>query len=116
DDSYVGESELAPGPIRGPQAARQMLETQLKAFPDLRIEIEQMIASGDQVVVRARVSGTHKGSLLGIAPTNKSVSWRACNIVELRNGKVIRSRIYADNASLFEQLGALSLARAKAAV
>ena len=100
---------------RGPQGARQMIETQLKAFPDLHIDIEQILASGDHVVVRARLTGTHKGNFAGIAPTNKSVTWRACNIVEVRNGKAIRSRIYADNATLLEQLGVLSLPRAKAA-
>src|ERR1700730_107287 len=115
DESYVGESEIAPGPIRGPQGVRQMLEMQLKAFPDLRIDIEQVLASGDHVVVRARITGTHKGNFAGIAPTNKSVSWPACNIVEVRNGKAVRSKIYADNATLLEQLGVLSIPRAKAA-
>ena len=38
DDSYVGESELAPGPLRGPAAVRQYLEMMFTAFPDLRIE------------------------------------------------------------------------------
>jgi predicted ester cyclase len=92
-----------------------MMEMQLKAFPDLHIDIEQILASGDHVVVRARLTGTHKGNFAGIAPTNKSVTWRACNIVEVRNGKAIRGRIYADNATLLEQLGVLSLPRAKAA-
>jgi steroid delta-isomerase-like uncharacterized protein len=115
DESYVGESEIAPGPIRGHQGVRQMMEMQLKAFPDLHIDIEQILPSGDHVVVRARLTGTHKGNFAGIAPTNKSVTWRACNIVEVRNGKAVRSRIYADNATLFEQLGVLSIPRAKAA-
>ena len=75
----------------------------------------QILASGDHVIVRARVTGTHKGNFAGIAPTNKSVSWRSCNVVEVRNGKAIRSRIYSDNATLFEQLGVLSIPRAKAA-
>jgi len=115
DESYVGESEIAPGPIRGPQGVRQLLEMQLRAFPDLHIDIEQILASGDHVIVRAHVTGTHKGPFAGIAPTNKRVSWHSCNVVEVRNGKAIRSRLYSDNASLFEQLGVLSIPRAKAA-
>ena len=115
DDSYVGESEIAPGPIRGRDGARKSLEMLFEAFPDLRLEVEQIIASGDHVVVRVRVTGTHKGNFAGIAPTNKSVSWRGCNVVELRNGKAIRGRLYADHANLFQQLGVLSLPKAKAA-
>jgi steroid delta-isomerase-like uncharacterized protein len=115
DDSYVSESELAPGPVQGRAAVRQYLETIFGAFPDLRLEREQVLASGDFVVGRWRLTGTHKGNYAGIAPTNKSVSWRACSVVEVRNGKAVRSRLYADNVSLLQQLGAISLPRPAAA-
>jgi predicted ester cyclase len=58
---------------------------------------------------RLRLIGTHKGSFRGIAPTNKGVSWRSCNVVEIRNGKAIR------NASLLQQLGVLALPKATVA-
>ena len=114
DDSYVGESETAPGPIRGRDGVRKNMEMILKAFPDLRIEIEQIIASGDHVVTRMRATGTHKGTFAGIAPTNKNIVMQGCSVVEMRNGKAIRGRMYADNAALFQQLGVLSLPKAKA--
>jgi steroid delta-isomerase-like uncharacterized protein len=107
DDSYVGESETAPGPIRGRDGVRKNLEMLFGAFPDIRFEVEQIL-SGDHVVARVRVTGTHKGNFAGIAPTNKSVSWRGCSVVELRNGKAIRGRLYADHATLFQHLGVLS--------
>jgi steroid delta-isomerase-like uncharacterized protein len=115
DDSYVGESEIAPGPIRGREGARKNIEMIFQAFPDLRIEVEQIMASGDHVVIRMRATGTHKGTFAGIAPTNKNIVMQGCNVVEMRNGKAIRGRMYADNASLFQQLGVLSLPKAKAA-
>jgi steroid delta-isomerase-like uncharacterized protein len=115
DDSYVGQSETAPGPIRGREGVRQHLETLFTAFPDLRIEIEQIIASGDSLVVRTRATGTHKGSFAGVAPTNKSIVLQGCNVLEIRNGKAIQGRLYADNATLFQQLGALSLHKATVA-
>jgi steroid delta-isomerase-like uncharacterized protein len=115
DDAYVGESETMPGPIHGPEGARQALNVMFTAFPDLRIEVEQLLASGDHVVARLRLTGTHKGTFAGVAPTNKSVSWQACNVVELRNGKAIRSRVYADNASMLRQLGVLAMPKATAA-
>ena len=115
DDSYVGHSETAPGPIRGREGVRQNLEALIKAFPDLRIEIEQILASGDSVVTRMRATGTHQGSFAGIAPTGKSISMQACSVVEIRNGKAVRGRLYADNATLFQQLGVLSLPKAMSA-
>ena len=115
DDSYEGESETASGPIRGPEGVRQNFEMLFRAFPDLRLEVERILSSGNHVVTCVRVTGTHRGTFAGIAPTNKSVSWQGCTVTEIRNGKVIRSRVYADNASLFRQLGALSIPRATAA-
>jgi len=115
DDSYVGESETVPGGVRGPAGVREQLDTLLAAFPDLRVELEQVLASGDHVVTRIRLSGTHKGTFAGIAPTHKSVSWGVCSVSEIRNGKGIRGRLYGDNASLLQQLGALPMPRATTA-
>jgi steroid delta-isomerase-like uncharacterized protein len=115
DDSYIGQSETAPGPIRGREGVRQNLEGLLMAFPDLRIEIEQIIASGDSVATRIHATGTHEGSFAGIAPTGKSISMQACNVVEIRNGKAVRGRLYADNVTLFQQLGVFALPKATSA-
>jgi predicted ester cyclase len=67
------------------------------------------------VVTRLRMTATHRGAYVGVAATNKSIVLQACNIVEVRNGKAVRARLYADNAALLQQLGALSLPRATAA-
>jgi len=115
DESYVGESESPLSPIRGREGARKALEMLFAAFPDVRFEAEQILASGDFVVARLGITGTHKGNYLGIAATNKRIDVHACNVVELRNGKTIRSRLYADNATLFQQLGVLSLPKAATA-
>lgn len=115
DESYVVESETLPGPVRGREASRKALEMLFAALPDLRLEIEQTLASGDFVVIRYRVSGTHKGTLAGIAATNKRVSYEGCSLVEIRNGKAVRNKVYADNVTLFQQLGVLSLPKAATA-
>jgi steroid delta-isomerase-like uncharacterized protein len=115
DDSYVAESETLPGPVHGREGARQMLQTMFQAFPDLHLEVEQLLASGDHVISRVLLTGTQKGNFAGIAPTNKKVSWHACNFVELKNGKAIKSRIYADNVSLFRQLGVIATPKATSA-
>ena len=115
DDSYVGQSETAPGPIRGREGVRQNIEMLLTAFPDLRVEAEQIIASGDFVVMRIRATGTHKGNFAGIAPTSKSIVVQGCSVTELRNGKAIQARLYGDNISLFQQLGVLALPKATGA-
>jgi steroid delta-isomerase-like uncharacterized protein len=115
DQSYVGESELSQNPIHGPEAARQMMDNYFKAFPDLHLETEQILTNGDHIIVRTKMTGTHKGNFLGIAPTNKAIQSHSCHVIEVRNGKVIRSRAYADNARIFQQMGVLSIPKAQAA-
>ena len=109
DNSYVGETEWSSNPLHGPDAARQMLDGYFKAFPDLHFETEQIISSGDYLVARVRLTGTQKGSFMGIAPTNKTINIQSCHVSEVRNGKMIRSRTYSDNAKMLQQLGVLSL-------
>jgi len=84
---------------------RKSLEALFAALPDVRLEIEQILASEDFVVVHSIITGTHKGNFAGIAATNKPVNFHACNFVELRNGKAIRVRGYTDKDTLFQQLG-----------
>lgn len=115
DDAYEGKSDTAPGPIRGRAGSRQYIETILAGFPDCHIEIEQVIASGDTVVVRFRTTGTHQGVFAGIAPTHKHMDVEACNVLEMRNGKTVKGRLYMDTATLFRQLGVLSLPKANTA-
>jgi steroid delta-isomerase-like uncharacterized protein len=114
DDSYTGESETL-GSVHGREGARQMLTTMFQAFPDVHLEVEQIIASGDHLISRVVASGTHKGNFAGVPATNKKVSFHSCNVVEVRNGKVIRSRLYSDNLSLFRQLGVLPAQKATTA-
>ena len=115
DESFVGESEGPLSPIRGREGMRKNLEMIFAAFPDVRNEIEQILASGDFVVSRAVITGTHKGNFNGIPATNKPVRLHICSVTELRNGKAIRGRLYADNVSLYQQIGVLSLPKAAAA-
>ena len=67
-------------------------------FPDWHMEIVQMIGSGDVVVVRARVSGTHKGVAkmalngvpVGTAPTGKRFEVTHMHWYTLRDGEGCR--------------------------
>jgi predicted ester cyclase len=57
--------------IRGREALKQLVKMYYTAFPDLRFTVEDQVAEGDKVVTRYSSEGTHKGELMGIAPTGK---------------------------------------------
>lgn len=102
DYSYTG----ADGNTRvGPESGIVIAELYTTAFPDLHLEITNMITSGNFVVTEVIAEGTHQGELMGIKPTNRKISVPICNVVEIREGKIYAEREYFDNVHLMQQLG-----------
>jgi predicted ester cyclase len=64
------------GSPRGPEAVKHHVAEWLAGFPDLRFEVEQLVAEGEHVVSRVVARGTHAGTWQGVAPTGKEVSIR----------------------------------------
>ena len=79
------------------------------AFADLRFEEQEVMASGDMVVVRTLMSGIQQGEFMGIPPRGKSISSRQIYIFRLSEGKVSGYRVFRDDVSMMMQLGAIHL-------
>jgi predicted ester cyclase len=77
-----------PGQIPGADGVRQGYGIWIKAFPDNHVELADMIAEGDKIVVRTIATGTHLGQFQGISPTNKKVRIEAISIFRLSDGKI----------------------------
>jgi len=92
---------------RGPEAGLAVGKMFATAFPDGRINIKTLRSDGDFVTVELVGTGTHKGDLMGVAPTNKRVSIPVCHVIELRDGKIYREREYMDMAHMMTQLGVM---------
>jgi len=73
-------------------------------FPQYEVCVEEIIAEGDRVVVRAKFKGIHKGEWLDVAPTNKEVTYTFVVGYEIRNNKIAHSWLVADNLAIVEQL------------
>ena len=107
-DDYVYDSDSLPTtPITGRTALLSFFQTYVTAFPDIHFEVEQLLASGDFVVMRWKATGTHQGELNGIPPTGRHVATRGCAVTEFKNHKVIREWDYWDNVNMLRQLGVM---------
>jgi len=62
-----------------------------KSFPDFHRTIEDIIAEGDKVWIRIKMTGTHKGDFRGLAPTGKKITVRTANTYRIVNGKIVES-------------------------
>jgi steroid delta-isomerase-like uncharacterized protein len=85
----------------------QFVRGMLTAFPDMHIQLDEFFTSGDRLCYRITISGTHKGELLGLPPTNRKVSIRAIGIMKFRDGKIIEQWDVADDLGMLRQVGAI---------
>jgi len=77
------------------------------AFPNIVVAIEDVIAEGDRVVARCRVSAKHTGDALGLAPTNADVSFTGIAIARIENGRIAEAWNNFDFMKMNQQLGIL---------
>ena len=107
DELVAPDAEIvgALGRGRGPAVYKQVSAVLRGAFPDVRFTVDEMLAEGDRVAVRMTTSGTHCGIFMGIAPTDKQLSWVGVAILQVRNGRIARQWALQDRLAVFEQLG-----------
>lgn len=75
------------------------------ALSDRHDRIEVLMAEGDEVWMRCSTSGTHTGSLCGIAPSGRRVGVHLAALMKFADGKVVESWTFADEFALLLQLG-----------
>ena len=104
-DRYVSHQPDGPTLERGPEDVKRFVGEFRAAFPDLRINIDDQIAEGDKVVVRATIRGTHQGMFRGMAPTGKEIEEKGFSVFRFsEEGKVVESwDSYYSQLSLMRQ-------------
>lgn len=94
-------SGMPPG-LEGAKAVHQKT---LLGMPDYYTTIEDLIAEGDKVVARVRMTGTHTGNFYGIAPTGRRVNLTSIYIVRIAEGKIVEHWGEEDGVTVLKQLG-----------
>jgi len=108
-DETIATNYILHGPggqeFKGPEGFKQMVTMYRTAFPDLHVTIGNMVAEGDNVAHRLILRGTHKGDLMGIAPTGKQVTLSAITISRFAGGKEVEAWTNSDQLDMMQQLG-----------
>jgi predicted ester cyclase len=87
-------------------AAKRWIAPFRASFPDVRMELVELIGEGDKVVGRFTCSATHLGPWLGQAPTGRRFErvdevW----IFRLRDGRIVEVWSLEDTLGRLRQLG-----------
>jgi steroid delta-isomerase-like uncharacterized protein len=99
----VDDIGISP-PIFDSDALKRNFAAMRTAYPDINLQIDEMIVKGDRLITRATVTGTNTGPGL-IPPTGKKIKFSFISIIRVANGKIKEDLIYYNQAALLRQLG-----------
>ena len=105
-DELFAEHVAVNGQVIGREGLKRSMSRHLRAFPDLRVTIDDILSDGRKVGIWYTVEGTHRGEFEGIAPTGKQVKWVGFDLFTIEDGKIAEARFLSDFYGLLSQLGA----------
>jgi steroid delta-isomerase-like uncharacterized protein len=101
---YVDNNPL-DGQDTGRQGVRQFAQAMHSAFPDLSVSVDLQVAEGDKVATRYTFRGTHTGTFMGLAGSNKAVEITGITVFRVSGGQIRERFGYFELATLLAQVG-----------
>jgi len=92
---------------KGPEGARQYYQMFVAGFPDIQVNNDEVVASGDFVAALWTAHGTHDGEAMGIPPTGRQITITGQALYRVANGQIVEEWVHADIVGLLKQLGAI---------
>ena len=105
---YRNHSPSIPNPRPGPADLKPIVMAMRAGIPDLHYEVLDLIATPEKVAVYVRLTGTHTGTLFGIAATGRTIDVRQMQIEWLEEGRISQHWRVTDELTLMRQLGVLA--------
>ncbi|HKT37412.1 MAG TPA: ester cyclase [Ktedonobacterales bacterium] len=100
---------LPPGLPPDRSGTEQGISMFLKAFPDLRITIDEMIADEDKVVIRYTSHGSQRGPFWVIPPLGREITVSSYLTCRISNGKIVEMWGLDDQLGTLQQLGVIPM-------
>ena len=106
-DELVAPDAVMHNPLilDAPRSVRGSVEMLRRAFPDLGVDVLDLIAEGDRVAAFLRLSGTNTGTYRRGGATHRQASMRAFFIWRIVDGRLVESWGVADRFDFLQQLG-----------
>jgi steroid delta-isomerase-like uncharacterized protein len=99
------DNDPAPGQAAGPAGYKAFFGEMRTAFPDLHIEVEQLVADEDNVAFAYTLTGRQDGPFNGHDATGRSISVRGMQISRFENGLLVERWGSSDELGIMKQLG-----------
>lgn len=105
-DSSVIARGLGPKPL-DLEELKHFYHGLWSAFPDLHINVEDMVGEGETVAWRLNVNGIHEAEFRGVPPTGTRVSFSAHYFFRFMDGRIVERWTNFDRLGVMVQLGAI---------
>jgi len=105
---FTDHDPASPWVPPGIDGCKTLVTSYRTVFPDIHFTIEQQVAAENTVVSHWRCRGTHRGELMGTAPTGKEIDVEGISILHLENGKIRHQTTIWDALGMMQQIGAVS--------
>jgi steroid delta-isomerase-like uncharacterized protein len=104
-DDFVDHEEL-PGLAPTKAGVLAFFRMQLAAFPDARLDVQDVVASGNKVVARVRYTGTNRGDFMGTPATGKAIDVQLIDIFRFGDDGLVHEHWgVMDQLAMMQQLG-----------
>jgi len=107
-EDLVEHAPVPPGTPPGRDGVKALMGACRKGAPDLTISVVEYLEQGDLGCAVLKISGTHTGTLLGIAPTGKRIEIDAVDVVRMAGGRAAEHWGASDDLGMLTQLGVIA--------
>ena len=102
-DAFV-EHEVMPGLEPNKGGVRQMFAMFINAFEGAKFEVDDMIAEGDKVCARVRLTGIHQAEFMGVPPSGRAIDVAVADTFLFADGQVVEHWGVMDTGAMMRQL------------
>lgn len=99
------DHDPATGQVAGPEGYINFFTMMRTAFPDMKVDVEQLVADDECVSFAYKLTGTHRGNFMGFPATEKNIKVRGMQISKFKDGVMVERWGSTDESGLLKQIG-----------
>jgi steroid delta-isomerase-like uncharacterized protein len=106
-DAYVNHNMPVPGIPGTKEEFRKLVTATRRAFPDVRVHVENVVSEGDLVVFHDMAEATSQEDFFGVPPNGKHLEWTEIHFLRIADDQITEHWVNFDQLGILRQLGAI---------